>query len=108
RSDLDELDEYLKRAMATHETIAAFQEADVSVYSVKNMAGNVQEWTATECSFADVGFWKKAGQKFSDSVLTIKKAGQAISPVNLRGGFWKNVRSLAPSVHHLWKDSGLG
>ena len=61
RSDLEELDEYLKRAMAAHETIAAFQETDVSVYGVRNMAGNGQEWTAMECSFSDLMCWKDSG-----------------------------------------------
>jgi formylglycine-generating enzyme required for sulfatase activity len=70
-----------------------FAETDLSLYGVINMAGNVREWTSTECS--PESCFKKEGQKFSDSFMTIERAkeGDTPKPVIVRGGHWENARS---------------
>jgi formylglycine-generating enzyme required for sulfatase activity len=92
-------------------TILQFAETDVSVYGVKNMAGNVQEWTATEFR-PELYFMQIAEQEFSNQFFSRQEALEGIeaaianhpSPedaaefypvVIIRGGSWKSARSGA-------------
>ena len=91
-----------------------FAETDLSVYGIKNMAGNVQEWTATE--FRPDLIMIPAEQKFSDPVLSsveakarIEQAKKDYPPtedepkrdfnhypvVMVRGGSWDSNRAMA-------------
>ena len=100
----------------TVKSVLQFAKTDVSVYGVKNMAGNVQEWTATEISFVFKDLTLK--QKLSTDPLSVEEAKKLIEEakpriddalkedasanpldyypvVSVRGGSWESARSLA-------------
>jgi len=68
------------------QNVLKYAELDVSGYGVKNLAGNVSEWTAS------VDGPQNSEQPFSNKVLTKEDADNNI-PVILRGGYWENVRT---------------
>ena len=82
-----------RKVIDTVKSIAEFEETDVSVYDVKNMAGNVQEWTATEISFAVIAGLEEP--KFSNTPLSMAEAKERLPVVIVRGGSWNSARSLA-------------
>ncbi|RPH62743.1 MAG: hypothetical protein EHM81_01610, partial [Chloroflexi bacterium] len=69
----------------TVESILKFAQSDINAYSIKNMSGNVQEWTASDCSPDTCR--KTVGQKFSNEIIA------PIDAVIVRGGSWINERS---------------
>lgn len=70
------------------EAVTTYSERDISYYGIKNMAGNVREWTASRGSSLPID------SKFFNDVIVPAKADENV-PVILRGGSWKNERSLA-------------
>lgn len=75
------------------ESVLKFAETDISGYGVKNMAGNVREWTGS------MVVRQKKGEEFSYKVLTSNEtlSGSDFFAV-LRGGEWDKVRSLGMSA----------
>lgn len=81
-------------------SILQFAESDVSYYGVKNMAGNVQEWTSTEIPLEVIA--RIVEQKFSTTALSSEEVLQRLEEnpehppvVGVRGGSWVNARSWA-------------
>jgi len=68
------------------QSVAKYASSDLSPYGVMNMAGNVQEWTASELSYL------AEGQTFTNPILEREDDGSDW-PVIVRGGSWKNERS---------------
>jgi formylglycine-generating enzyme required for sulfatase activity len=71
------------------ERITEFAESDVNNDGVKNMAGNVREWTASECP---IGCGYSSEQIFSNQPLSVEDAFTGTLIV-LKGGSWRNERS---------------
>jgi formylglycine-generating enzyme required for sulfatase activity len=69
------------------QSVKEYAGSDVSPYNIKNMAGNVREWTAS------VGLPYPEGKSFTNVVLTLEEADEN-RPVVLRGGHWENERSV--------------
>ena len=67
--------------------IAQDATTDISDYNVKNLAGNVQEWTMSEYAYHALN------QKFENKVAEITDDGQSY-PIIVRGGSWVNVGSI--------------
>lgn len=90
-------------------SVRKFAETDVSYYKVRNMAGNVQEWTATEIPFEELIMI--AQPRFSTAPFSLEEAQKRIAEANknypseevsmhypvlsVRGGSWDSARSLA-------------
>lgn len=72
--------------IGTVQRIVQYAASDISGYGIKNMAGNVREWTASEASPLALN------QTFSNIVFTYANNSQDW-PVIVRGGSWLNVRS---------------
>jgi formylglycine-generating enzyme required for sulfatase activity len=73
----------------TVQSILQYAASDRSGYGIKNLAGNVREWTRSEYSPLSVN------QPFSgNTVLENSRVGL---PVIVRGGFWGNVASVGMS-----------
>jgi formylglycine-generating enzyme required for sulfatase activity len=76
--------------------ILQFAQTDLSWYGVKNMAGNVKEWTASGCMGGESCFIKN-GQPFSNLVLSkddvLASTEGLVMKSIVRGGFWGSVRS---------------
>jgi formylglycine-generating enzyme required for sulfatase activity len=70
----------------TVKSIAQYAGTDISGYLIKNMAGNVQEWTASEALPV------APDQTFSNNVL-IREDNSVDWPVIVRGGSWILERS---------------
>lgn len=68
---------------STVKPVAEYAESDVSPYGIKNMAGNVREWTASALSY------NAEGESFTNVVLTLDEIDSG-QPVILRGGSWEN------------------
>jgi formylglycine-generating enzyme required for sulfatase activity len=66
--------------------ISQYVDKDNSIYQVKNMAGNVREWTAS------MSMPLPNNQQFSDNDSPIENSTGNI-PVIIRGGAWDLVRS---------------
>jgi iron(II)-dependent oxidoreductase len=73
--------------IGTVQSITQYAETDISYFGVKNMAGNVQEWTASEYIYV------ASGQTFANPVLERENTGENW-PVIVRGGAWTNARSV--------------
>jgi len=71
----------------TVQSITQYGETDISYFGVKNMAGNVQEWTASEYLYL------ASGQTFANPVLERADNGENW-PVIVRSGAWTNARSV--------------
>jgi formylglycine-generating enzyme required for sulfatase activity len=74
------------------ENILLYAQSDVSFYGVKNMGGNVQEWTATEFRTESL-VMERGEQDFSNAVLSREEAEARSPQVIVRGGSWINDRS---------------
>jgi formylglycine-generating enzyme required for sulfatase activity len=89
----------IEHAGNTVKSIAQFAKTDVSVYGVKNMAGNAQEWTATEMPLEMMvrilSGLELDEQKFSNTPLSMAEAEERLPVVIVRGGSWNSARSLA-------------
>ena len=73
--------------IGTVQSITQYAETDISYFGIKNMAGNVQEWTASD--YSDVAL----GQTFANHVFELENTGEN-RPVIVRGGAWINARSI--------------
>ena len=73
-----------RKGVDTVQKIDVYAETDISGYGVKNMAGNIQEWTASE------GI--EAPEVFSNVVFVWEDESQNW-PVIVRGGSWMNEPS---------------
>jgi formylglycine-generating enzyme required for sulfatase activity len=96
--------------------ISQFSKSDLSMYGVKNMAGNVEEWTASECVRETC--FKKNGQAFSNPVLTLKAALVKVDGparrVIVKGGSWLSARSVGIAsvrqpfdLNNAWDEIGF-
>jgi len=72
------------------QSIIQYANSDVSVYGVKNLAGNVREWTASESIPLD------ANQISMNVPLNLEDNGEYF-PVIVRGGAWISEPSLGMS-----------
>jgi formylglycine-generating enzyme required for sulfatase activity len=70
----------------TVQSITKYAVTDISDYGVKNLAGNVQEWTISEYAYHALN------QKFENKTAEITDDGQSY-PIIVRGGSWINVGS---------------
>ncbi|RLC81903.1 MAG: hypothetical protein DRJ03_09415 [Chloroflexi bacterium] len=77
----------LERQIPGSAHVTRYAESDIGYYGVKNMAGNVREWTAS------VGYPLPSGGVFANSVLMPDQVDENI-PVVVRGGSWTNERSV--------------
>lgn len=78
--------------VSTVQDIVPDGNTDISGYQVKNMAGNVREWTASEA--LPLGM----DQHFKNEVL-IWEDESVHFPVIVRGGSWNNERSLGMAAN---------
>jgi formylglycine-generating enzyme required for sulfatase activity len=69
-------------------TVTSYANTDVSDYGIKNMAGNVREWTASPAIPVP------ADVEFKNNLLSLTDI-EDNTPVTVRGGSWKNERSVA-------------
>jgi formylglycine-generating enzyme required for sulfatase activity len=72
--------------IATVQPIVQERNSDISGYNIKDMAGNVREWTASEAVPLVLN------QQFKDKVFLPQYNGEDL-PIIVRGGSWTNVRS---------------
>jgi len=72
------------------EAITVYAETDTNKYKVKNMAGNVREWTASGGLCYDLAY----GETFHNNILKTDEIGQQDICAVVRGGSWKNPRNI--------------
>jgi len=80
--------------IGTMQSINRYAKTDISGYGIKNMAGNVLEWTASEA----LPF--PSDQDFSNKVFERENDGNDW-PVILRGGSWQNARSAGMAANRV-------
>jgi formylglycine-generating enzyme required for sulfatase activity len=73
--------------VGTVQSIAQYAATDIGDYGVKNLAGNVQEWTMSPYSYLPLN------QKFENKLAEVADDGQSY-PIVVRGGSWVNVGSI--------------
>lgn len=95
----DEWDNQANLEKDTVQRIDVFAESDISDYGVKNMAGNVREWTASERPLQRLPEFKNLFLMPEDYVPGME--------IILRGGAWNNDRSAGITSNVGWLDASL-
>jgi formylglycine-generating enzyme required for sulfatase activity len=80
--------------------IAQYAQTDSSGYEIKNLAGNVREWTASDCTI------ESCNQISKDAVgkLALEWEDAGKNPVIVRGGSWVNTYSIGMTTMR-WNDA---
>lgn len=82
------------------QSIDRYAGSDISYYEIKNMAGNVREWTASERPL-------QRSPEFENLFITPENYVEGLELI-VRGGSWNNDRSVGMASNVGWIDASFG